>query len=86
MLRNPISSSFQNFSFVQFSASEFSESSEASVEDQANDENTSYSADVSQTSDVEELRLDKTLQDVQHKSDFHDPRDGNEKLITPAIS
>lgn len=57
-------------------ASEISEySEEASGEGAVSEVDTSYSADVSQASDVDELCTDKTLQDDEQECENEDPRD-----------
>ncbi len=64
--------------FILLIASDISEySEEASGDGAVSEVDTSYSADVSQASDIGEQCADKTLQDEQQASDSEDPRNGN---------
>ena len=69
------------YHFILFIASEISECSEGTSDEEAMDEiDTSYSADVSQASDLEEA--DKTLN--KQESDHKDPRESMYIITPPA--
>ena len=64
--------------FILLIASDISEySEEASGDGAVSEVDASYSADVSQASDIGEQCAVKTLQDEQQASDNEDPRNGN---------